>query len=341
MLKAHLVLIPSETEPFELVGLDAIAAGIPVLMSDKSGLADFMKKISKEFYHSTVPMEGNEEYNVKQWARCIEQVLSNCEAEFERAARCRDELLSAKYWEESHQKFIDSCLQTGDSEQQTSKGHTMSVPAIEEYTEGSKPVKPGNRTQQPEVQKRKRSPASIGETIKDSQSKVMKSGEPPILPIEIKIILEQVRSNVKTAEDMVNYAVAKETLYTIDITADDTHEMLQKIKSEVRTISDLLNVVKAIQTLEKLEGIKVSHTGPGSIVFYLQCRALNGLGELWFMYKNGKLNDLLVGSLISEETLQQFCAESISVKTTINIEDFRTALVYLLTTSMAKGNYCI
>ncbi|XP_019632986.1 PREDICTED: uncharacterized protein LOC109476494 [Branchiostoma belcheri] len=111
MLKAHLVVIPSEAEPFDLVGLDAIAAGIPVLVSDKSGLADFMNKISTEFYHSTVPMEGNEEGNVKQWARCIEQVLSHCEAEFERAARCRDKLLSSKYWEESHQQLTDSCLQ--------------------------------------------------------------------------------------------------------------------------------------------------------------------------------------------------------------------------------------
>ncbi|KAI8482574.1 hypothetical protein Bbelb_397220 [Branchiostoma belcheri] len=111
MLKAHLVVIPSEDEPFDLVGLDAIAAGIPVLVSDKSGLADFMNKISREFYHSTVPMEGNKEGNVKQWARCIEQVLSHCEAEFERAARCRDKLLSSKYWEESHQQLIDSCLQ--------------------------------------------------------------------------------------------------------------------------------------------------------------------------------------------------------------------------------------
>ncbi|XP_035663433.1 tetratricopeptide repeat protein 28-like [Branchiostoma floridae] len=102
-------------------------------------------------------------------------------------------------------------------------------------------------------------------------------------------------------------------------------------------MEDLLDTAEAIEQIEKFKGVNVTGIRIGSLVFYLQCTDLGGLGELWFMYKNGKLNDLLVSSLISEETLQQLCAESISVKTTINIEDFRKALVYLFTTPTAEG----
>ncbi|XP_019642891.1 PREDICTED: uncharacterized protein LOC109484110 [Branchiostoma belcheri] len=142
MLKAHLVLIPSEEEPFELAGLDAIAAGIPVLVSDKSGLADFMTKISPEFCYSVVNIEGNDEDKVKQWAKRIEQSLSNCETEFERAARCRDKLLSVKYWEESHQQLICSCIQTDDRTQQSSEVKIGSAPPVS-LTDSRKPLQSG------------------------------------------------------------------------------------------------------------------------------------------------------------------------------------------------------
>ncbi|XP_078691933.1 uncharacterized protein LOC144922163 [Branchiostoma floridae x Branchiostoma belcheri] len=143
MLKAHLVLIPSEEEPLELAGLDAIAAGIPVLVSDKSGLADFMisPEISPEFCYSVVNIEGNEEDKVKQWAKRIEQSLNNCEIEFERAARCRDKLLSARYWEESHQQLICSCIQTGDGAQQPSEVQAGNAPSKVESIEKRKLLK--------------------------------------------------------------------------------------------------------------------------------------------------------------------------------------------------------
>ncbi|XP_019630675.1 PREDICTED: uncharacterized protein LOC109474755 [Branchiostoma belcheri] len=52
MKQAHLVLMPSRAEPFGLIGLEAIAAGIPVLISDKSGLADMIKDLKKRLLES-------------------------------------------------------------------------------------------------------------------------------------------------------------------------------------------------------------------------------------------------------------------------------------------------
>ncbi|XP_035662122.1 uncharacterized protein LOC118406298 [Branchiostoma floridae] len=176
-----------------------------------------------------------------------------------------------------------------------------------------------------------------GET---GESRKAFKGAPPPLPIVVEI-LAQVRPSVKYPKQMKSYASAREKLVTLDLTTvtDEILELLEQVKPEIKTMEDLLDTAEAIEQIEKFKGVNVTGIRIGSLVFYLQCTDLGGLGELWFMYKNGKLNDLLVSSLVSEETVQQLCAESISVKTTINIQDFRKALVYLLTTSTANGQH--
>ncbi|XP_019635472.1 PREDICTED: uncharacterized protein LOC109478386 [Branchiostoma belcheri] len=273
MLKAHLVLIPSEEEPLELAGLDAIAAGIPVLVSDKSGLADFMMKISPEFRYSIVTPQGNEEDNVKLWASHIEQSLSICETEFERAARCRDKLLSAKtYWEDSHQQLICSCIQTGDSVQQPFEVQTGSAPPnMEESIDRKKPLQSGGSSREADED-------TVTERTDQSGTEEMGSTETP---------------------------------------AQGASTILYQASPQLVEGPPLLPVVVDI----------IAQVKPN----------MSGLGDLWFMYRNGELDNLLHSSLVNEETLQQLHAESISVKSTINIEDFKKALVYILTTSSAKG----
>ncbi|KAI8518991.1 hypothetical protein Bbelb_022480 [Branchiostoma belcheri] len=209
MQQAHLVLMPSRTEPFGLVGLEAMAAGVPVLISDQSGLATLVKEVIPEFHHSVLAITGDDSIDVRQWADQIEKVLRLSEAEFSRSAALKQRLLESRYWEESHQSFLEACGGSGPDAQQPGQAET------------------GERETDP-------------------------TGE--------------------------------------------TDESREAIKTD-----------------------------------------MSGLCQLWFMYKCGKLNDLLAGSLIREETLQQLCAESISVKTNINTEDFRKALVYLLTSSSVEG----
>ncbi|XP_019640558.1 PREDICTED: LOW QUALITY PROTEIN: uncharacterized protein LOC109482316 [Branchiostoma belcheri] len=276
MMQAHLVLMPSRAEPFGLVGLEAIAAGVPVLVSSKSGLADFIHEHVDELHHSIVDMDEHEEgVTVKYLARSIERMLKHNRTEFETAARCKKKLLSSKYWEESHQQCIKACTD-----------------------------------------------ADI----------------PPPLPIVVEI-LAQVKPTVKTPKELLSYASAKKAFVTLDITTftDETLGLLEQVKPEIRTVEDLLDTAEAIKQLEEIKGVNVTDVKTGSLVFYTQCTDLGGLGQLWFMYKSGKLNDLLVGSLIRKETLQELCAENVSVKSTINIEDFRKALVYILTSPAAKG----
>ncbi|XP_019617588.1 PREDICTED: uncharacterized protein LOC109464919 [Branchiostoma belcheri] len=118
MQQAHLVLMPSRAEPFGLIGLEAIAAGIPVLISDKSGLADMImdlikeKKCPADMRRRIIETSVNESdlgEDARKWAKEIVDTLEFSEAEFEKAAEYKRKLLESKYWEKSHQNLLRVC----------------------------------------------------------------------------------------------------------------------------------------------------------------------------------------------------------------------------------------
>ncbi|XP_019616597.1 PREDICTED: malignant fibrous histiocytoma-amplified sequence 1 homolog [Branchiostoma belcheri] len=126
MMTAHLVLMPSRSEPFGLVGLEAIAAGIPVLISNQTGLAEMITdlidqgKLSPEHRHVIVKTSVNDRYrtaDIKRWADRIVDILEHSDSEFEKAARFKRELENSRYWEDSHNAFLQACgITTGNPE---------------------------------------------------------------------------------------------------------------------------------------------------------------------------------------------------------------------------------
>ncbi|XP_078583018.1 uncharacterized protein LOC144865869 [Branchiostoma floridae x Branchiostoma japonicum] len=107
MKKAHVVLMPSRAEPFGLVGLEAIAAGVPVLVSNKSGLAYFLDKHS-DLDRPIVEIEDDDDEAAKVLAKRIIRVLKDGSKEFEAAKKMKEHLLSSKPWEASHKKFLET-----------------------------------------------------------------------------------------------------------------------------------------------------------------------------------------------------------------------------------------
>ncbi|CAH1251072.1 ANK1 [Branchiostoma lanceolatum] len=108
MQQAHVVLMPSRAEPFGLVGLEAIAAGVPVLVSDRSGLAWFLKSQDPEFDRLIVEISDDDEEATKTLAKRIIKILKDGDREFQAARRLKEKLLASKYWEDSHSKFLEA-----------------------------------------------------------------------------------------------------------------------------------------------------------------------------------------------------------------------------------------
>ncbi|KAI8494117.1 hypothetical protein Bbelb_284640 [Branchiostoma belcheri] len=108
MRKADVVLMPSRAEPFGLVGLEAIAAGVPVVISSKSGLAKFLKKQDPEFDRTIVDIEDDDEEAAKTLSKRIIKILKDGPREFKAAQSLKKKLLESEYWAESHSKLLQT-----------------------------------------------------------------------------------------------------------------------------------------------------------------------------------------------------------------------------------------
>ncbi|XP_019634965.1 PREDICTED: uncharacterized protein LOC109477946 [Branchiostoma belcheri] len=108
MRKADVVLMPSRAEPFGLVGLEAIAAGVPVVISNKSGLAKFLTKQDPEFDRTIVEIDDDDEEAAKTLSKRIIKILTDGPREFKAAQNLKKKLLDSEYWAESHSKLLQT-----------------------------------------------------------------------------------------------------------------------------------------------------------------------------------------------------------------------------------------
>jgi glycosyltransferase involved in cell wall biosynthesis len=106
--RASLVLMPSRREGFGLVGVEAIIAGTPVLISRSSGLGALLRETlqPEEAGRIVVSMSGDDEEIVDRWARAIEAVLRDRDAAFRRAAEARRYLSEHKKWSTAVQMLL-------------------------------------------------------------------------------------------------------------------------------------------------------------------------------------------------------------------------------------------
>ncbi len=106
--RASVVLMPSRREGFGLVALEAISAGVPILVTDKSGMAAMIKRHAPNAFDNVVVVTTDDlETSSLRWAKAIEFVLRDKAASFLRAKELRTELAHAVSWTGS----IESMMQ--------------------------------------------------------------------------------------------------------------------------------------------------------------------------------------------------------------------------------------
>jgi glycosyltransferase involved in cell wall biosynthesis len=99
LARASLLLLPSRHEGFGLVALEAIAAGLPVLVSDTSGIAEHLR--SEGHARFVVPTRGRADAAAAAWSRAIDRTLFDLDAAFARAIDLRDALVIGMTWEQA------------------------------------------------------------------------------------------------------------------------------------------------------------------------------------------------------------------------------------------------
>lgn len=107
--RASVVLMPSRSEGFGLVGLEAIARGIPLLASSESGLAEVLLKHGGEAGQAAVvKISRDDETTIEELARKLQAIWDNPSAVFEQARRLREALAPYLSEERSIRAFIDA-----------------------------------------------------------------------------------------------------------------------------------------------------------------------------------------------------------------------------------------
>lgn len=91
--QATVVLMPSRSEGFGLVGLEAIAFGVPVLISAESGLGRVLRKHgSGAARRAVVEVSQDDKRDVKVWSDAISDRLQYQDLAFQQARALREEL---------------------------------------------------------------------------------------------------------------------------------------------------------------------------------------------------------------------------------------------------------
>ncbi|XP_070541290.1 uncharacterized protein [Ptychodera flava] len=109
--QSHLFIMPSRSEPFGMVGMEAIAAGLPVLVTRHSGLADFIEdQFNIDAERMVVDVGLNDyarENDVDIWRkRIIDSLISkNMENKFSKAAEMKERLQSLSAIPDTHKEF--------------------------------------------------------------------------------------------------------------------------------------------------------------------------------------------------------------------------------------------
>ena len=97
-LEVDLVLMPSGTEAFGLTALEALSAGVPILITHNSGLAEALKEVPLG-HRYIVHQEAN-------WAEKIKQARKNLKTGLDEASMLRDKYKEKYCWQDQCAAFV-------------------------------------------------------------------------------------------------------------------------------------------------------------------------------------------------------------------------------------------
>jgi glycosyltransferase involved in cell wall biosynthesis len=111
--RASLVLMPSLEEGFGLVALEAIGHNRPVLISQESGVAQYLKRICPEhashFIVSTFSPTSHKKV-IDNWVAAIERIYDNWATTTEKLGIIREKLKERGSWQNTKMDFISICF---------------------------------------------------------------------------------------------------------------------------------------------------------------------------------------------------------------------------------------
>lgn len=97
IFKATTVLMPSRHEGFGLSAYEAIGAGVPVLVSEESGVGQLIRRLDP-LAPEVLPTSGSEAFVLESWSDAVVNNTINAVDAFERAAELRALIIASHGW---------------------------------------------------------------------------------------------------------------------------------------------------------------------------------------------------------------------------------------------------
>jgi glycosyltransferase involved in cell wall biosynthesis len=104
--RASIAIMPSRREGFGLSGLEAISAGIPVLVSANSGLGELLADLGGTAADCVVVVDDDLAADSKRWSERIAALFDDRQAAFERAAEVRRQVSERCVWAQAAARLL-------------------------------------------------------------------------------------------------------------------------------------------------------------------------------------------------------------------------------------------
>ncbi|CAH3173863.1 unnamed protein product [Porites lobata] len=339
LCEADLAIMPSKSEGFGLVALEALSAGLPVLVGSKSGFAKALENV----LHGNACIVNSDD--PAEWAKAIEAVrirhgmrlqeIKSLRASYEEMYSWKEqcEALVNRMWKMSHEDSLyikaRSSLETKCNVSQRMEGMTEDheKPSIEIYNnqrtnsyDGKQLVSEASLGSNCEME----ADAASGYQTKistdtDSQSQGSR---------ELKMPGFSCNPNSVVITALIEVLVSWNAQDLTDAQQRILKEEIEQSVHKYRRHQDLSSlpvdssVARLTEFLKKAYEVAVMMVKSGSLIITVQCLTLESLESLWNGYCSGYLNDIVERFLVTDEIKRKLGMDDVRLKTTIEEENY-------------------
>ncbi|XP_044179909.1 uncharacterized protein LOC122961308 [Acropora millepora] len=295
--EVDMVIMPSKSEGFGLVALEALSAGLPILVGSNSGFARAIEDIPLGSY-SVVDSE-----DPSKWAECVEDVRERHKVVLRENKMLKEHYSKEYCWKTQCGELVDRLknMVYGTSATQAIATDDLVEQCPSVVTE---PVCLPDPTTMQQL---------IGESaVTSSRGKEGTSGDELTLP---ELADRLIKLTIKTTVDL-NEEEKKDVYDMLMLQASKFMESRNYSKVKVTGVRAF------VEFLEKAYDVTRVALNKGSLIISLNCKTLKGLDQLWNDCLSGHLNKVAERYLVTDEMKIKLNLRKINLKTTIEVENY-------------------
>ncbi|XP_068687496.1 ankyrin-2-like [Montipora foliosa] len=322
--EVDLVIMPSKSEGFGLVALEALSAGLPVLVGSNSGFARTVQNIPLGAY-SIVDSE-----DPGKWAEAIEGVGVRHSVCLQESKLLREAYGQEYCWKKQCEALVDK-LRSMVHESSTSEA-SAAANLVEEqpcaipgaFVQAAPTTMQQHVIQEGAVISYRENARTSGQRKTSSEKKGMDANK-----------IRQRSKPAVTSRKERSLRAFGDTFIKLLISVSDLNEEQEKevynlletqVKSFVKSRDYSSNKQKGVRALTKFitQAYKVSlkAVNMGSLEIILHCLTLRSLEHMWNDHLSGHLNKVAERYLVTDEMKKKVGLETINLKTAIDEENY-------------------